>query len=121
MGHESSKQGSASGGASGKISVDPAAEEKYWREHHPGQPYAKGEQGYEHYAPAYRVGYEAAEKYPGKHFDEIEDDLALDYQKHQPRSALPWDRARSATRAAWDKVSGVVSPRDPSRGIRGSI
>jgi len=120
MGDESSKQGSAAGGPSGRVSVDPAAEEKYWRENHPGQPYARSEHGYEHYAPAYRIGYEAAKKYPGKHFDEIEDDLALDYQKHLVRHCRGITSARRPG-AAWDKVSGVISPRDPSRGIRGSI
>lgn len=96
-------------------------EEQYWRENHPTQSYANEEYDYEHYAPAYRVGYEAVAKYPGKAFHEIEDDLALDYQKNAPGAALPWDHVRSATKAAWDKVSGVISPRDPSRGIRGSI
>jgi len=85
------------------------------------QPYATEELHYEHFAPAYRVGYEGAAKHPGKTFEEIEDDLALDYSKHQPGAALPWDQARHASKAAWDKVSGVVSPRDPTRGIRGII
>lgn len=101
--------------------VDLTAEEKYWREHHSTQPHATEGTSYEHFAPAYRVGAQAAIKYPGKRFDEIEDDIALDYEKHQIGSALPWDNVRGASRAAWSKVSGLVSPRDPSRGIRGSI
>jgi hypothetical protein len=60
----------------------------------------------------------AAQKYTGKTFEEIEDDVALDYEKNRVGSALPWDQARPATRAAWDKVSGVVTPRDPDRGTR---
>ncbi|MEO8438846.1 MAG: hypothetical protein ABI540_01365 [Spartobacteria bacterium] len=101
--------------------IDLTAEEKYWQEHHETQPHASEGTTYEHYAPAYRVGAEAAEKYPGKEFHEIEDDLALDYQKHQIGEALPWDHVRGASKAAWMKVSGLNSPRDPSRGIRGSI
>jgi hypothetical protein len=101
--------------------VNPTVEEQYWRENHASQSYATQEYGYEHFAPAYRVGYEAVAKYPGKDFDEIDDELALDYQKYQPGDALPWDQVRPATRAAWTKVSGVSSPRDPTRGIRGSI
>ncbi len=57
-------------------------------------------------------------KYVGKKYEEIEEDLALDYEKHRVGSLLPWDEARHATRAAWDRVSGVVSPRDPTRGTR---
>jgi hypothetical protein len=67
------------------------------------------------------VSIEAALKYPGKRFHEIEDDLALDYEKHQVGSALPWDHVRGASKAAWAKVSGVNSPRDPTRGLRGGI
>jgi hypothetical protein len=59
--------------------VDPEAEEKYWRSTIQSQPHAT-EETYEHFAPAYRVGVEAAAKYPGKHFHEIEDDIALDYE-----------------------------------------
>ncbi len=101
--------------------VDLTAEEKYWQEHHHTQPHATEGTTFEHYAPAYRVGAEAAEKYPGKEFHEIEDSLALDYEKHQIGSALPWDHVRGASRAAWSKVSGLNSPRDPTRGMRGGI
>ncbi len=95
--------------------VNPTVEEQYWRENHGSQSFAREEYDYGHYAPAYRVGYEALGKYPGKSFDEIEDAVALDYEKHEPGSALPWDHARHASRAAWTKVSGVVTPRDVTR------
>ena len=102
-------------------SIDLTAEEKYWQEHHQSQPHAEEGTTYEQFAPAYRVGAEAATRHPGKDFHEIEDDIALDYEKHQIGSALPWDRVRGASKAAWSKVSGLNSPRDPSRGMRGSI
>ncbi len=101
--------------------VNPTVEEQYWRENHASQDYAAEGYDYEHYAPAYRVGYEAVGKYPGRNYDEIESNLATDYEKARPESALPWDRARPATRAAWDRVSGVVTPRDVTRGTRDSI
>jgi hypothetical protein len=93
-------------------------EEKHWREHHDKQPYANKERPFEHYAPAYRVGAEAAEKYPGKKFEEIEDSVILDYQRAEVGSALPWDHARHAVHAAWARVSSDIGPRDASRGIR---
>ncbi|MEO6871230.1 MAG: hypothetical protein ABI233_03305 [Chthoniobacterales bacterium] len=111
----------AYGGRGVAEAVNPTVEEQYWRENHSAQSYATDPYDYEHYAPAYRVGYEAIGKYPGKSFDEIDDDLALDYEKHQPGSALPWDQARPASKAAWDKLSGVTGPRDVSRGMRDSI
>ena len=92
--------------------------EAYWREHHAKQPYADKNLSFEHYAPAYRTGHEGAAKYTGKKFEEIEDDLALDYEKNRAGSDLPWDQARPAVQAAWDRLGGVISPRDPDRGIR---
>jgi hypothetical protein len=38
-------------------------EEKYWREQHEKQSFVKPEYTYEHYAPAYRTGYEGFHKY----------------------------------------------------------
>jgi hypothetical protein len=96
--------------------MNPKDEENYWREHHHKQPYVKPGHTYEHYAPAYRTGYEGFGKHPDRKFEEIEPDLASDYAKHG--SAIAWDNARDAARAAWDKVSGVIAPRDVSRGVR---
>jgi hypothetical protein len=100
---------------------DPAKEEAYWREAHGKQPYADKNLTYEHYAPAYRTGYEAAGKYPGKKFEEIESDVALNYEKGRPDDALPWDHVRPAVKAAWDRIGGVIGPRDPDRGMRSGI
>jgi hypothetical protein len=91
-------------------------EETYWREHHDKQPFVKPGHSYEHYATAYRTGYEGFRKYPDKKFEEVEADLETDYQKQQAN--LPWEDARDAVRAAWDKVAGVFVPRDVTRGVR---
>jgi hypothetical protein len=93
-------------------------EEKYWREQHPKQPYADKERSFEEYAPAYRAGAEAARKYPGKKFEEIENDVVLDYERSEVGSALPWDHARHAVHAAWAKLSNDIGARDSGRGIR---
>jgi hypothetical protein len=111
----------AFGGRSVAEAVNPTQEEQYWRENHPGQPYASPDFGYEYYAPAYRTGYEGLTKYPGKKYEEIEDDLALDYEKNAIGSPLPWDRAQPAAKAAWEKLSGVTGPRDRTRGIRSGL
>ena len=98
--------------------IDPTKEEIYWREQHPNQPYAKKDVPFEHYAAAYRTGMEAARKYPGKDFGDIEDDVVLDYQRHRIGAALPWDHARHAVHEAWAKLSYDISTRDSGRGIR---
>ena len=101
-----------------KSANDPAQKEIDWQEHHSTQTYAGGERKFEDFVPAYRTAQAAFAKHRGKKFEEIEDELALDYGKHHPGTALPWDEARPAVQSAWDKLGGVLSPRDPSRGIR---
>ena len=96
-------------------------EEKFWRDQHPKQPYADQKIPFEDYVPAYRAGIEAARKYPGKAFEEIEDDIILGYQRNRIGAALPWDHARHAVHAAWAKVSHDIGPRDASRGIRNGM
>jgi hypothetical protein len=97
--------------------VDPEKEAAYWREQHPKQPYAKN-YSYDQFEHAYRTGYNSFFKYPGKTFDEVEDDVALGYEKEKPGSALPWDTVRPAVNSVWDRLGGVISPRDPDRGVR---
>jgi len=95
--------------------------EEHWRKHHSTQPYADENSSFEHYAPAYRTGHEAASKYAGRQFEEIEDDLALNYEKHKIGSGLPWDTVRPAVKAEWDRLGGILGPRDSDRGIRSGM
>ena len=96
-------------------------EEQYWRGQHPKQPYADHKIPFEDYALAYRAGIEAAQKYSGKSFEEIEDDIILGYARNRVGAALPWDHARHAVHAAWAKLSQDIGPRDAGRGIRNGI
>jgi hypothetical protein len=100
--------------------VYPENEAAYWREQHAKQPYAKNS-SYEQYEHAYRTGYNSFQKYPGKKFDEVEESVANDYETGKPDAALPWDTVRPAVSSVWDKMSGVIGPRDFDRGIRDSI
>lgn len=120
--------GAVVGGVAGAYSgrgiaeaINPTHEETFWREKHSEQEWASEGHSYDQYAAAYRTGYEGAVKYAGRRYEQVETDLALDYHKQDPGSALPWDRARPAVKAAWQRVSRTHTPRDPDRGIRGSI
>jgi len=100
--------------------MDPEKEAAYWREQHPKQPYAKT-YSYEQFEHAYRTGYSSFLKYPGKKFEEVEDSLASDYDEAKPISALPWDTVRPAVSSVWERMTGVLSPREPGRGVRDFI
>jgi len=97
--------------------VDPQKEAACWREQHSKQPYAKGG-SYEQFEHAYKTGYNSFFKYPGQNFADVEDDVALGYEEAKPGAALPWDTVRPAVNAMWDRLGGIISPRDPSRGVR---
>jgi hypothetical protein len=115
------KRSETAGGKSDQSAgIYPEREAAYWREQHPKQPYAK-KYPYKEFEHAYRMGYDTFFRYPGKSFDEVEESVATDYEQARPTSALPWDIARPAVNAVWEKMAGVIGPRDPDRGIRGSI
>src|SRR5207244_12466188 len=100
--------------------IYPQKEAAYWREQHAKQPYAKN-YSYEEFEHAYRTGYDTFFRYPGKTFDEVEESVAADYEQAKPASALPWDTVRPAASAVFDRLGGVIGPRDSDSGIRGSL
>ena len=100
--------------------VYPEKEAAYWRRQHAKQPYARN-YSYDEFEYAYRTGYDTFFRYPGKEFDEVEESVAVEYEKDKPGSALPWDTVRPAVNSVWEKMAGVIGPRDPDRGVRGAI
>ena len=108
---------SAGGKSDQSGGVDPGKEAAYWREQHSKQPYAKN-YSYDQFEHAYKTGYNSFLKYPGQNFADVEDDIALGYEQEKPGSALPWDTVRPAVNAVWERMTGVMSPRDPGRGVR---
>jgi len=76
---------------------------------------------YEQFEHAYRTAYSSFLKNPGKKFGEVEGSVAVEYELGKPDSALPWDTVRPVVSSVWDRMSGVIGPRDPDRGVRGSI
>ena len=103
--------GAIAGGLAGKAvaeKIDPTAEEAYWRENYEREPYYESGMTYDDYGPAYRLGYESRARYAGGRFEDVENDLATDYQARRGRSRLSWDRAKAATRAAWDRIERAL-------------
>lgn len=102
--------GAVAGGLAGKglaEAVNPTEEEAYWREAHGRQWYASG-RPYDDFRDAYRLGYEGYARYgaTGGSFDDYETDFRTDFERTRGTSALSWDEARHAARAAWNRVSG---------------
>ena len=99
--------GAVAGGLAGKgiaESIDPTAEDSYWRENHASRPYADEAEGYDEYRPAYQYGWESRSLHADKSWNEIESDLQSGWSKARGKSNLEWDRAKHATRDAWDRI-----------------
>jgi hypothetical protein len=97
------------GGLGGKAVAehfDPTVEEQHWRGNYEREPYYQRGMTFDDYAPAYRVGGEARGRYGDASFDDVEDELASDYERARGKSRLEWGDARDASRAAWTRVGG---------------
>lgn len=96
--------GAIIGGLGGKYTgeaIDPTEEDAFWRNRHAREPFGS-DAPYDAYAPAYRVGYEGFARHQGERFADVEADIQKDYESH--KASLPWDRARSASEAAWNRA-----------------
>ncbi len=103
--------GAVAGGLAGKgvaEKIDPTVEDGYWKSKYSTRTYADKNVSYDAYRPAYRTGYEGYTRYPGKKYDEVEADLQRDYEKSRGNSSLSWDKAKLATRDAWQRVEKAV-------------
>lgn len=99
--------GAVAGGLAGKAaaeSVNPTAEDAYWRGSYDREPYYETGRTYDEYRPAYELGWSARDRYQGQDFDAVEPHLARDWGHARTENSLDWDAARPATRAAWDRV-----------------
>lgn len=105
--------GAVAGGLAGKgvaEAIDPTAEDAYWRAAHVKESYYDSAYTYDDYAPAYRTGYTGYAKYgsAGSDFESAQTDLERDYYRTTGKSRLGWDKAKHATRAAWDRVERAI-------------
>ena len=80
-------------------------EDTYWRENYQTRPYA-GSNDYSYYQPGYRYGFEAANRYQGRDWNDVEADLRRDWDKYEYRGQSTWESIKAAARDAWDRVTG---------------
>ncbi len=108
--------GAVVGGLAGKgiaESIDPTIEDAYWRENYVNRPYVTKGATYDDYGPAYSYGVDNYSKYPGKKFDEVESDLARDWQRAKGKSNLQWEHAKHAAKDSWHRVSDTIERATP--------
>lgn len=99
--------GAVAGGLFGKSaaeSINPSAEEAFWKEAYVEEPYYVEGKAYEYYAPAYRIGWEGHMRFRGRQFEEVEAELRKEYDHFVSEGAPDWGIGRQAARSAWDRV-----------------
>jgi len=79
-------------------------EEQYWRSHYSTRPYVNG-RSYEMLSGGYRYGFEAADRYPGRSWDDIERDLEREWDRYPYRGQSTWEQVKDAVRDAWERVT----------------
>ncbi|MBU1353355.1 MAG: PA2169 family four-helix-bundle protein [Gammaproteobacteria bacterium] len=106
--------GAVAGGLAGKAAaeaVNPTEEDAYWRENYEREPYFVSGRTYDHYRPAYELGWSSVGRYEGD-FEAVEPRLADDWRARHASDGLAWTDVRPATRAAWDRASGTALNND---------
>ncbi|MDB6054748.1 MAG: hypothetical protein JWN25_2271 [Verrucomicrobiales bacterium] len=106
--------GAVVGGLAGKgvaEAIDPTVERGYWKDNYNTRPYVEKNSTWEHYEPAYRTGYEGYGRYQGKRFEDVESNLRSDYEKTRSKAGLEWDKAKLATRDAWQRLENRPTTR----------
>ena len=99
--------GAVAGGLAGKSAaetVNPTAEELFWKETYVREPYYMKGRGYEYYAPGFRTGWEGRVRHDGRTFDEAEPMLKANYNVTKSELDPFWEDVSPAARAAWNRV-----------------
>ena len=84
--------------------IDAAHHDAYWQHAHRRERYYSPQLDYEDYAPAYCVGYIGYAQYGGS-FEDAEKSLVANWVRIKGDSRLPYELAREAIRAAWDRAA----------------
>jgi hypothetical protein len=100
--------GGLAGGLAGKgaaEAVNPTLEDAYWRDNYRERPYVAADREYEYYQPAYRFGWESFSQYGQRTFDELDENLAREWDQRRGASLQTWNEARDAARDAWKRAA----------------
>lgn len=94
--------------------VNPTEYTDYFQTRYENTPYYRSGRTWNDYSPAYQYGYDRYSTYAGRKFDEVENDLAIGWEKTKAESRLAWDEARDAVRDSWHYIERKL-PGDADR------
>ncbi len=96
-------------GSSAAETVNPTAEEAFWRETFVREPYYVQGTAYEYYAPGFRAGWEGRVRHDGRTFEQAEPELKAGYLHTKSELDPDWQAVRPAAQAAWNRVELIRS------------
>jgi hypothetical protein len=71
----------------GSSAGDWNSERDWWRDNYSSRPYARADRGFDQYEPGYRYGYESANRYRGRNWNDVEPDLRNGWNNYAIYSA----------------------------------
>lgn len=88
--------------------LDWTTEDEYWRSNFTNRPYVGTNRDYNYWQPAYRYGYESAQRYQGRNWNDVENDLRAGWDRYEHRGTMrgTWEDIKAAVRDGWDRLVG---------------
>ncbi len=101
--------GAAAGAVAGNSFVsefDETEEVEFWKDQFQLRPYYRSGTTFGNWEPAYRFGWNSAQRSEHKHrsFDEVEDELAAEWRKERTALGDDWRLYRDAVKDAWTRI-----------------
>jgi hypothetical protein len=88
--------------------LDWTTEEEYWRTNYSNRPYVGQNRDFDYWKPAYRYGYDSAQRHQGRGWSDVESDLRTGWDKYEHRGTArsTWEQVKDAVRDGWDRLVG---------------
>jgi hypothetical protein len=86
--------------------LDWTTEDEYWRANYKNRPYFDSAQDYDYWQPAYRYGFDSAQRYENRKWDDVEPELRAGWDRYEHRrdTRSTWEQVKGAVRDAWDRL-----------------
>jgi hypothetical protein len=71
---------------------------------------------YDELRGGYRYGYDAANRYQDRSWDDVESELSRDWDSYEHRGQSTWENVKDAVRDAWHRITGDTGQRNTASG-----
>jgi hypothetical protein len=86
--------------------TDWSKDESFWRDNYKTRPYFDESRSFEEYRPAYKYGYDSANRIGRRPWNEAEPDLRSGWDRYEGRGQSTWEEVKESVKDAWDRITG---------------